>query len=171
MYFYLKRYFSAKKTPAMKSKILFSKEAIQVQCGKVLKKNLITGRIWSSEKLFIIQNYTGTANADVRKCLISSISFEIKMQKHSFGVKNHTHVKKVAHNPEFLFGIYWLTWKTTSYLKNCWSGLIKNVKIFIFTLLLFFLKKNKEKHLEMLFTHVHQKSWWWFTLLETDWNW
>ena len=92
--------------------------------------------------MFIIQNYTGTANADVRKCLIFSISFEIKMHKHSFGVKNHTHVKKVVHNPEFLFGIYWLTWKTTIYLKNCWSGLIKNVKTFIFTF--FFLKKIKK---------------------------
>ena len=29
--------------------------------------------------------------------------------------KNHTHVKKVGHTPEFLFGIYWWTWKTTFY--------------------------------------------------------
>ena len=27
--------------------------------------------------------------------------------------KNHTHVKNVGHTSEFLFGIYWLTWKTT----------------------------------------------------------
>ena len=94
--------------------------------------------------MFIIQNYTGTANEDVTKCLIFSISFEIKMHKYSFGEKNHTHVKKVVHNPEFLFGIYWLTWKTTIYLKNCWSGPIKNVKIFIFTLLYFFFKKIKK---------------------------
>ena len=35
---------------------------------------------------------------------------------------NHTHVKKVGHTPEFLFGIYWWTWKATIHLKNCWSG-------------------------------------------------
>ena len=26
-----------------------------------------------------------------------------------------THVKKVGHNSEFLFGIYWWTWKATIY--------------------------------------------------------
>ena len=30
-------------------------------------------------------------------------------------LKNHTHVKKVAHTSEFLFGIWWWTWKTTIY--------------------------------------------------------
>ena len=30
-------------------------------------------------------------------------------------LKNHTHVKKVGHNSEFLFGIYWWTWKTNNY--------------------------------------------------------
>ena len=29
--------------------------------------------------------------------------------------KNHTHVKKVGHTSEFLFGIYWWTWKTNNY--------------------------------------------------------
>ena len=55
-------------------------------------------------------------------------------------------MKKVGHNSEFLFAIYWWTWKTTIYLKSCWSGPIKNVKILIFTILDFF-KKNREKHL------------------------
>ena len=45
--------------------------------------------------------------------------------------KNHTHMKKVGHTSEFLFGIYWWTWKTTL-LKNCRNGPIKNVKILIF---------------------------------------
>ena len=27
-------------------------------------------------------------------------------------LKNHTHVKKVGHTSQFLFGIYWWTWKT-----------------------------------------------------------
>ena len=30
-------------------------------------------------------------------------------------IKNHTHVKKVRHNSEFLLAIYWWTWKTTTY--------------------------------------------------------
>ena len=32
---------------------------------KVLKKNFITGRGWSSAKLFIMQNYTNNANGNV----------------------------------------------------------------------------------------------------------
>ena len=36
----------------------------------------------------------------------------------------------------------------------------KKCKNFYIYIVVFFLKKNKEKHLEMLFTHVHQKSWW-----------
>ena len=35
--------------------------------------------------------------------------------------------------PEFLFGIYWWTWKATISLKNCQSGPIKNVSVLIFT--------------------------------------
>ena len=42
-------------------------------------------------------------------------------------ITNHTHVKKVGHTTKFLFGICWWTWKTTFYLKNCWSGPIKNI--------------------------------------------
>ena len=45
---------------------------------------------------------------------------------------------------EFLFGIYWWTWKTNNYLKNCWSGPIKNKIILIFTMLHFLLKKIKK---------------------------
>ena len=29
--------------------------------------------------------------------------------------KNHTHVRKVGHTSEFLFCIYWWTWKTSNY--------------------------------------------------------
>ena len=54
-------------------------------------------------------------------------------------------MKKVGHISEFLFGIYWWTWKT-NYQKNSWSGTIKNKIILIFTLLhLFFQKKKKRK--------------------------
>ena len=30
-------------------------------------------------------------------------------------IKNHKHVKKVGDTSEFLFGIYWWTWKTSTY--------------------------------------------------------
>ena len=56
-------------------------------------------------------------------------------------IKNHTHVKKVGYTSEFLFGIYWRTWKTNNYLKNYWSGPIKNKIILIFTMLHFFSRK------------------------------
>ena len=49
----------------------------------------------------------------------------------------------MGHTSEFLFGIYWWTWKTNNYLKNCWSGPIKNKTILIFTTVYFF-KKDKE---------------------------
>ena len=41
------------------------REAIEDYRGKVLKQNLITGRSWSSVKLFIMQNYTDNANGNV----------------------------------------------------------------------------------------------------------
>ena len=42
-------------------------------------------------------------------------------------------MKKVGHTSEFIFGIYWWTWKTT--IKNCWCGPIKNKIILIITIL------------------------------------
>ena len=61
-------------------------------------------------------------------------------------------MKTVGHTSEFLFDIYWWTWKTNNYLKNCWSGPIKNKIILIFTMLHFFWKKKKKwkKCLEIL---------------------
>ena len=51
-----------------------------------------------------------------------------------------------------------ITWKTTIYLKNCWSGPMKNVRILIFTML-YLKKKNKEKYLRYhYFTPVYQTS-------------
>ena len=77
------------------------------------------------------------------------------------------------------FGIYWWTWKPNIYLKNCWSGPIKN-KIFIFiqryrawqteigNFRSFFAPKNQKKKNPLKkwknswiyhrFTHVYQKS-------------
>ena len=49
-------------------------------------------------------------------------------------IKKITHMKKLGHTSEFLFGIYWWTWKTTIYWKLLkWP--IKNVRILIFTIL------------------------------------
>ena len=53
-------------------------------------------------------------------------------------------MKKVAHTSEFLFGIYWWTWKTNNYSENCWSGPMKNKIILIFTTLRSSLKKIKK---------------------------
>ena len=61
-----------------------------------------------------------------------------------FDLKNHIHVKKVGHTSEFLFDIYWWTWKT---IKKTVEVGHKNKIILIFTMLNFFLKKYKEKYL------------------------
>ena len=54
-----------KKTSAVKSETNFRREAIKVQRSKILKENSITGRSWSSAKLFTMQNYTDNADGDV----------------------------------------------------------------------------------------------------------
>ena len=72
--------------------------------------------------------------------------------------KNHTHVKNVGHTPEFLFGISLWTWKTTIYLKNCWSGPIKSVSILIFTKIKKELKKNTWRYHYFMPVYL-QSSW------------
>ena len=42
--------------------------------------------------------------------------------------ENHTHVKKMGHTLELLFGIYWWTWKTTIKKMLKWTN--KNCKNF-----------------------------------------
>ena len=64
----------------------------------------------------------------------------------------------MGHTSEFLFGIYWWTWK--NYLKNCWSEPIKNVRILIFTMLYFSKKVKKNTWRYHYFTPVYQNSWW-----------
>ena len=78
--------------------------------------------------------------------------------------KNNKHVKKVGHTSEFLFGIYWWTWKTT--IKNCWCGPIKNKIILIITIL--HLKKNTWRY--HYFAPVYQKSPWFmiYSLWQTE---
>ena len=60
-----KALFLTKKASVVKSETHFSREPIENERGKVLKKNSIIGRSWSSAKLFIVQNYTENANGDV----------------------------------------------------------------------------------------------------------
>ena len=52
--------------------------------------------------------------------------------------KNNTHVKKVGHISEFLFDVYWWTWKIFIYQKTVEVGQQKNKIILIFTMLHFF---------------------------------
>ena len=59
-------------------------------------------------------------------------------------ISNHTHVKKVGHALEFLFGIYWWSWKTTIYLKKLLKWANKKTNSFnIYNVAFFFLKKRK----------------------------
>ena len=50
----LKGFFSDEKATVVKSETHFSREAIGKKRVKVLKKNFIIGRSWSSAKLFIM---------------------------------------------------------------------------------------------------------------------
>ena len=52
------------KKTAVKPEALFSREAIKVHRGKLLKENSIIARSWSSAKLFIVQNFTDNANGN-----------------------------------------------------------------------------------------------------------
>ena len=67
--------------------------------------------------------------------------------------------KKVGHTSEFLLGIYWWTWKTTIYYKNCWSEPIKNVRILIFTTLYFLKKKGKHLVISLFYSYVPKCLW------------
>ena len=74
-------------------------------------------------------------------------------------------VKKVGHISEFLFGIYWWTWKTTNIkLLKC-ANRRCNKKNVIFTIL--YLKKIKKKTWRYhYFTSVHQILMIWSTVPE-----
>ena len=80
-------------------------------------------------------------------------------------IKSKEHVMSIGRtkkSPENHLRIFvWhllMNLKNNYLLKNFWSGSIKNVRILIFTIM-YFLKKNKEKHLEIYFTSVYKKSW------------
>ena len=91
-YVELKSSFSFEKTSAVKSETQFSREAIENWRGKVLKKNSIIGRSWSSAKLFKVQNYTENAKwvcaFNSRKCMYDIFSyFEFEVRTCSFFIK------------------------------------------------------------------------------------
>ena len=91
-YVELKSSFSVEKTSAVKSETQFSREAIENWRGKVLKKNSIIGRSWSSAKLFKVQNYTENAKwvcaFNSRKCMYDIFSyFEFEVRTCSFFIK------------------------------------------------------------------------------------
>ena len=61
-------------------------------------------------------------------------------------------VKKVGHISEFLFGIYWWTWKTTNIkLLKCANRRCNKKKCNIYN---FVFKKNKEKDLEISLFYI-----------------
>ena len=65
-------------------------------------------------------------------------------------------MKEVGYISEFLFGIYWWTWKTTLFIKKkCWSGPIKNVRILTFTMMYIFKKKTPE---DIIILHLCTKN-------------
>ena len=64
-YVQLESSFSDVKTSAVKSETYFSRESIENERSKVLKRNSIIGRSWCSEKLFIIKNYLDNAHGNV----------------------------------------------------------------------------------------------------------
>ena len=74
--------------------------------------------------------------------------------------KNHTHVKKVGHNPKFLFGIYWWTWKTNK------SRPIKDKIILTFTMLHFLNIIKKHLEISLFYTCVPKTLMIWSTVPE-----
>ena len=80
---------------------------------------------------------------------------------------HRAHVKKVGHTSEYLFAIYWWTWKAAINLKNCWNIPIKNERFLIFKMLLsffffcfFFEKLKKNTWIYYYFTPVYKQPWW-----------
>ena len=55
---------------------------------------------------------------------------------------NSMHVNKEGQTSAFLFGIYWLPWKT-NFIKKAVEVGQKNVRTLMFTMLFFFFKKRK----------------------------
>ena len=75
----------------MKSETHFSREAVENEHDKVLKENSISGKNWSSAKLFTMQNYTENTKGNVPyQFEIYDIFsfFEIKLCTCSFFIKN-----------------------------------------------------------------------------------
>ena len=65
--------------------------------------------------------------------------------------KSHKCEEGGAHLRVFVWHLL-MNLKNNYLLKNCWSEPLKNVRILIFTML--YLKKNKEKHVEISLFHT-----------------
>ena len=80
-----------------------------------------------------------------------------------------THVKNVGHTSKFLFGIYWWTWKTTIYWKQCWNRSIKNGRILEFKMLFKKKKKRRKTPRDIIFYTCGPKILMiWSTVLEIE---
>ena len=75
-----------------------------------------------------------------KKCDLIMWPQRVKLKQKYYN-KNQSHVKKVGHTSLLMI------LKNNYLFKKCWSGPIKNVRIFIYKVVSF--KKNKEKHLEI----------------------
>ena len=78
---------------------------------------------------------------------------------------HRAHVKKVGHTSEYLFAIYWWTWKAAINLKNCWNIPIKNERFLIFKMLLscfffffFFLLKKRKTPGDTIILHLYTNN-------------
>ena len=70
----------------------------------------------------------------------------------------------MGHTSEFLFSIYWWTWKTIIYQKKLLKWANKKLRI------LFYFKKTKKKNLEipLFYTCAAKISIWWYRVWQTE---
>ena len=62
-----KKYFYWHYFQKVESESHFNREAVKVKCGRALKENYITDRMWGSAKLFVLRN--DTTIVDITMCL------------------------------------------------------------------------------------------------------
>ena len=72
--------------------------------------------------------------------------------------KNPTHVKIVGHTSEFLFGIYWWTWKTTIHKKKLLKWVNKKCKNFNIFSIVFKKKKKRKTPGDIIILHLCTKN-------------
>ena len=73
--------------------------------------------------------------------------------------KNHKQLKKVGHTSKFSFGIYWWTWKTTTYLlKKLLKRADKKCKNFNIYNVVFSLKTSSKTPGDIIIFHLCSKN-------------